>query len=68
VGRINKTGYYDGWGMIPHKKRELSRSFDTLDEAREFAEGKEGTDIYSFKGKFKVTWIKIIQTDLEGKP
>lgn len=59
--QLNKTAYYDGWGMIPHKRRELSRSFDTLEEAKKFAQGKEGTDIFRCRGRYKVTWIKIVR-------
>ena len=60
MGRINKTGYYSGWGEIPHKRRELSRSFATLEEAKRFAEGKQVSDIYRAHGKFKVVWIKTV--------
>ena len=60
MGRINKTGHYDGWGVIPHKKLELSRSFDTLEAAQKFAEGKQVTDIYRAHGRFTVVWIKTI--------
>lgn len=60
MGRINKTGYYSGWGEIPHKRRELSRSFDTLEAAQKFAEGKQVSDIYRKHGKFTVVWIKTV--------
>lgn len=60
MGRINKTGHYSGWGEIPHKRRELSRSFDTLEAAQKFAEGKEGTDIFKAHGRYKVSWIKTV--------
>ena len=61
MGRINKTGYYGGCGGVaPHKRRELSRSFDTLEEAQTFAEGKAVTDIYRKNGRYTVVWIKTI--------
>ena len=59
--RINKTGHYGGCGgIIPHKKRELSRSFNTLEEAQHFSEGKTVTDIYKKHGRFTVVWIKTV--------
>ena len=65
MGRINKTGYYDGWGIIPHKKRELSRSFDTLEAAQKFAEGKQVQDIYRASGRYKVVWIKTVAIKMD---
>lgn len=67
MGRIGKTAYYSGWGTSPHKKRELSRSFDTLDAAQKFAEGKELLDIYKSKGKYKVVWIKTVKLNAYGE-
>ena len=61
MGRINKTAYYGGCnGVAPYKRRELSRSFNTLESAQKFAEGKDGTDIFRANGKYKVTWIKTV--------
>ena len=56
--RINKTAHYHDWSVGDYKLRRLSRSFDTLEEAQRFADGKDGTDIYRCKGKYKVEWIK----------
>ena len=63
MGRINKTRTYSGWEEPPHKRRELSRSFDTLEAAERFAEGKQVTDIYRKHGKFTVVWIKKVAID-----
>lgn len=38
--------------------RELSKSFDTLEDAERFASGKNVLDIFRSKGKYKVLWIK----------
>ena len=43
--------------------RRLSRSFDTLQEAQEFAKGKLNTEIYRSKGRYKVEWIKAIDNN-----
>ena len=56
--RINHTGYHHDWSDGNYKMRRLSRSFDTLEEAQRFAEGKNVTDVYKCKGKYKVEWIK----------
>ena len=36
----------------------LSRSFDTLEQAKAFAEGKDVRDIYKAHGRFKVEYVK----------
>ena len=62
VGRINKTGFYGGYGGEPLTKvRTLSRSFKTLEAAKKFAEGKLVTDIYMVGGKFKVEWLNVTE-------
>ena len=43
--------------------RTLSRSFDTLEEAKKFAEGKDTVDIYKSKGRYKVEWLKEVVLD-----
>lgn len=59
MGRMYKTAHYDGiGGAEPKKIRELSRSFDTLEAAQKFAEGKNVFDICRSKGRFKVIWYK----------
>ena len=40
------------------EERTLSRSFDTLEQANAFAEGKHVLDIYKSKGRFKVEYVK----------
>ena len=39
-------------------RRELTRSFDTLEAAQKFAEDKADTDIYKSRGRFVVKWVK----------
>lgn len=52
------------------EQRILSRSFDTLDKAQRFAEGKAVTDIYRAHGRFKVEWeqTKRVNYDENGFP
>ena len=62
MGRMNKTAHYGGYsGIVPYKVRELSRSFDTLEAAQKFAEGKRVIDIYRAGGKFKVEWQTVTE-------
>ena len=62
MGRMSKTAYYGGYGGEPLTKvRTLSRSFDTLEAAQKFAEGKKVTDIYRVGGKFKVEWLNVTE-------
>ena len=60
---MNKTRYKFDWECGNTKVRELSRSFDTLEEAEWFATGKQNSDIYKSKGKYKVTWIKVVSNN-----
>lgn len=57
--RMRKTSYSHRFGEPWKKTRLLSRSFDTLEEATRFAEGKKITDIYKSKGRYKVEWLKV---------
>lgn len=41
--------------------RQLTRSFDTMEQARRFAEGKHVTDMYVSNGRYKVEWLKVIK-------
>ena len=59
--RTNKTAFHFDWVKGGQKVRKLSRSFNTLEEANQFAEGKQVTDIYRHKGRFRVEWIKTEQ-------
>ena len=63
MGRINKTSYYSRTGLPAFKRRELSRSFDTLEAAQKFAEGKNVFDICKSHGRFKVIWFKDTLAD-----
>ena len=64
MGRMNKTAHYGGYSGEPFTKvRTLSRSFQTLEAAQKFAEGKQVIDIYRNKGRFVVEWIKIIDNN-----
>lgn len=54
------------WSIDHHiEQRTLSRSFDTLEEAKKFAEGKTVTDIYKSHGRFKVEWEKVKRVDYD---
>lgn len=57
-GKHPKTLYRFTWDTGNTIRRELSRSFDTLDEAQKFARGKQNSDVYVSKGRYKVTWCK----------
>lgn len=57
---MSKTSVRFSWEKGYYKLRELSRSFDTLEEAERFAQGKNIIDIYRSKGRYKVAWIKEI--------
>lgn len=43
-------------GHTIHKR--LTRSFDSLEQANKFAEGKQVIDIYVCDGRYKVEWLK----------
>ena len=55
-----KTIHKFEWGKGYYTVRHLSRSFDALEDAVRFSEGKLNTDIYKSKGRYKVEWTKII--------
>lgn len=56
--KMKKTTIKFDWSEGYVKTRILSRSFETLQEAEKFAQGKDIMDIYISKGKYKVEWIK----------
>ena len=60
---MNKTSYHHDWSKGCYMVRTLSRSFDTLEEAKKFAEGKDMVDIYKSKGRYKVEWLKEVVLD-----
>lgn len=47
--------YEHGYTIV----KQLSRSFDTMQEALSFANGKNVLDIYKSKGRYKVEWVKV---------
>lgn len=63
---MNKTVYKFDWGKGYTKRRRLSRSFKSLEDAQKFADGKKNTEIYKSKGMFKVEWTKIIDINETG--
>ena len=44
-----------------YTRKVLTRSFQTLEAAEKFAEGKDVRDIYRNKGKYVVEWVKMIE-------
>ena len=58
--RFNKTVNGFAWDRGYYTNRTLTRSFDTLEAAQKFAEGKDTQDIYRSKGKYVVEWVKHI--------
>lgn len=59
MGRVSDTvlvGF--NWKDGSYIEKKLHRSFETLEEAERFAEGKNVRDIYRCKGRYKVEWIK----------
>lgn len=46
--------------------RTLTRSFDTLEAAQRFANGKDVNDIFRRKGKYVVEWFKTIYENERG--
>ena len=62
---MNKTRYRFDWENGHTKQKTLSRSFETLDEAKGFSKGKNVVDIYVSHGKYRVEWVKTI--DNNGK-
>lgn len=60
---MNKTSYKFDWNNGYTKVRKLTRSFDTIEEAMLFADGKLNTDIYKSKGKYTVEWTKVVDNN-----
>lgn len=57
---MNRTAHYGGIGGGPqHMIRTLTRSFDTLEAAQKFAEGKRGADVFKRRGRYAVEWQKV---------
>lgn len=63
MARIRKTSHYYSDRKGYYTVRELTRSFDTLEAAEKFAEGKQVLDIYKENGRFKVQWLKEIDNN-----
>ena len=47
------------------EQRTMHRSFDTLEAAQKFAEGKDVRDIYRVHGRFKVEYVNTIRVDYD---
>ena len=58
-----KTTYRHDWENGYHIVKRLSRSFNTIDEAVKFSEGKQVADIYRSRGRYKVEWTKVIDNN-----
>ena len=54
------------WSIDHHVERiTMHRSFDTLEAARKFAEGKTVVDIYRSNGRIKVEYLKVKRVDYD---
>ena len=60
---MRKTAHRFDWEKGHYKERILSRSFDSMEEAVKFAEGKDGVDVYVSKGRYKVEWMKTVDNN-----
>ena len=59
MGRVSDKVYVGfNWNDGDYIEKVLSKSFTTLEQAKEFAENKDVVDIYRFKGKYRVEWKK----------
>ena len=58
--RFNKTVNGFSWERGYYTDRTLTHSFQTLEAAQKFAEGKDVLDIYRKGGRFVVEWVKHI--------
>lgn len=58
-----KTTYKHDWTKGYTKVRRLSRSFDSLEDAKKFSENKVNAEIYKSKGRYKVEWIKVVDNN-----
>ena len=60
---MRKTTYGFEWGNdFPNGhyiRRIFTRSFDTLEAAQRFAEGKDVIDIFRSHGRYKVEWQNV---------
>lgn len=56
---MNHTIHRFNWTDGHTKERRLTRSFNTLEEARRFSEGKRDTDIFKNRGRYTVEWVKV---------
>ena len=58
-----KTLHRFDWERGNYTVIRLSRSFDTLEDAQKFANGKTCVDIYKSKGRYRVEWLKATATE-----
>lgn len=63
MSKMRKTSYKHDWSRGFYIERTLTRSFETLEAANKFADGKNVLDIYRNKGKFVVEWLKVIDNN-----
>lgn len=61
--KIRKTTHKFNWDKGFYIERILTRSFNTLQEAEAFAEGKDVIDIFRNKDRFTVEWKKTIDNN-----
>ena len=62
----HKTSFRFDWAHGHYMVRTLTRSFDTLEAAQRFANGKDVNDIFRRKGKYVVEWFKTIYENERG--
>ena len=55
---MKKIRYRHDWERGHMIEKTLSRSFDTIQDAQSFADGKNVIDIYKSNGRYKVEWVK----------
>lgn len=55
---MSKTTHRFDWSNGYTTAKRLRRSFDTLEAATAFADGKATIDIYKSKGRYTVEWVK----------
>lgn len=58
---MKKTTVRFDWESGYTKARRLSRSFETMEEASRFADGKRNAEIYRSNGRYKVEYIKEVE-------
>lgn len=62
---MRKTKFRFDWLHGHTIAKRLTRSFDALADAEQFAKGKNNTEIYKSKGRYVVEWTKTIDNNPE---